>query len=133
MTPGNNARPGSNARPGGNNIRSGSNSKERPKGELFKKVEMIEVKFEQFEKEIKEMLKNKLVDTQFVEEEFIIDVKYVNTGAKKMILIDSDAPKSIVSSKWLEEYLREVKVNGDEARRKKCARRFRMGKMVYLS
>ena len=56
-----------------NNTRSGSKSQERPKGELFKKVEMIEKKFEKFEKEIKEMLKNKLVSTQFVEE-FVIDV-----------------------------------------------------------
>ena len=39
---------------------------------------MIEKKFEKFEKEVKEMMKNKLVDTQFVEEEFIIDVKCIN-------------------------------------------------------
>ena len=50
-----------------------------------------------------------------------------------MMLIDCGAPKSIVSVKWLEEYLREAKVNEDEVRRKNCARRFRMGKTVYLS
>ena len=66
----NNTRPRSNVRQGGNNdnrIRSGSKSQERPKGELFKKVEMTEKKFEKFKKEIKDMLKNKLVSTQFVE------------------------------------------------------------------
>ena len=99
---------------------------------MFKKVEMIEKKFEKFEKEIKEMLKNKLVSTQFVEE-FVIDVKYVNAGAERMMLIDSGAPESIVSKKWFAEYFREPKVNEDEIKRKKCARRFRMGKTVYLS
>ena len=43
------------------------------------------------------MLKNKLVSTQFVEE-FVIDVKYVNAGAERMMLIDSGGPESIVRS-----------------------------------
>ena len=114
-------------------MRLGSKSQERPREELLKKVEMMEKKFEKFEKEIKEMLKNKLMSTQFVEEEFVIDFKYVNAGAERMMLIDSGAPKSIVSKKWFAEYLREAKVNEDEIKRKKCARRFRMGKTVYLS
>ena len=97
----------------------GSKSQERPKGELFKKVEMIEKKFEKFEKEIKEMLKNKLVSTQFVEE-FVIDVKYVNAGAERMMLIDSGAPKSIVSKKWFAEYMKEAEVNEQEVKRIVC-------------
>ena len=36
-----NGRPVSGDRPGGNNIRSGSKSFERPKGEVFKKIEII--------------------------------------------------------------------------------------------
>ena len=75
---------------------------ERPKGKLFMKVEVIEKKFEKFEKEMKEMnkkLKEKLIDTQFVEEEIVIGMKYVNAGADRMMLIDSGAPKSIVGSK----------------------------------
>ena len=90
-------------------MRSLSKSQERPKGELFKKVERMEKKFEKFEKEIKEMLKKKLVSAQFIEEEFVIDVKYVNAGAERMMLIDSGAPKSIVSKKWLAEYLWKLK------------------------
>lgn len=74
-----------------------------------------------------------LVSTQFVEEEFVIDVKYVNVGAEKIMLIDSSAPKSIVSKKWFAEYLKEAKVNGNEVKRRKCARRFRIGKTGYLS
>ena len=50
-----------------------------------------------------------------------------------MMLIDSGAPESIVSKKWFAEYFREPKINEDDIKRKKCARRFRMGKTVYLS
>ena len=64
-------------------------------------------KFENLEKdmrEIKEMLKGKFVNTQFVEEEVIMDVKYVNVGAPRMMFIDSGAPKSVVSKEWIEGY-----------------------------
>ena len=69
---------------------------------MFKKVETLEKKYEEFrksQKEIKEILKNKLFSTQFVEEEIVIDVKYINAGAERMMLINSGAPKSIVSSR----------------------------------
>ena len=46
-------------------------------------------------KEMKEVLKGKLVNTQFVEEEMIVDVKIMNAGAPRMILMDSGAPKSV--------------------------------------
>ena len=63
--PGYNSRPNSNARPGSNvlprgNTRPVSKSQERPKVEIFKKIDMIEKKFEKFEKvqnEMKEILK----------------------------------------------------------------------------
>ena len=44
---------------------------------MFIKVENLEKEFEKFKKsqnEIKEILKNKLISTQFVEEEVVIDV-----------------------------------------------------------
>ena len=65
-------------------------------------------------KEFKELLnsqlsKNKLISTEFIEEDIIVDVKYGNGGPERMMLIDSGAPKSIVSKKWLEGYLKNVK------------------------
>ena len=65
------------------------------------KVDNFEKEFEKFKKsqnKIKEILKNKLISTQFVEEEIVIDVKYVNEGQERLMLIDNGAPKSIVSS-----------------------------------
>ena len=64
------------------------------------------------------MLKNKLIDTQFVEEKIVIDVKYVKAGADRMMLIDSGAPKSIVSSRWFEGYLKDAKVSGADVKKK---------------
>ena len=61
---GNFTRPRSNAKQG---MRSQSKSQERPKSEIFQKVESLEKDM----KEIKEMLKGKFVNTQFVEEEVI--------------------------------------------------------------
>ena len=78
---------------------------------MFRKVETLEKEFEKFKKsqnEIKEILKDKI----------IIDVKYVNAGAKKMMLIDSGAPKSIVSNKWLEGYLKDAKVSDEDGKKK---------------
>ena len=52
-------------------------------------------------KEIKEMLKGKFVYKQFVEEEVIVDVKFINDSAPRMMLIDCGAPKSVVSKDWM--------------------------------
>ena len=41
------------------------------------------------------MLKNKLVNTQFVEEEFIIVVNHVIVGAERMMIIDSGPPNTL--------------------------------------
>ena len=48
-------------------------------------------------KEMKEVLKGKLVNTQFVEEEMIVDVKFMNAGAPRMMLMDSGSPNSVES------------------------------------
>ena len=42
---------------------------------------------------------------------------YVNAGAKRKMLIDSGAPKSIVSSRWFEEYLRNAKVSKEDVKK----------------
>ena len=81
---------------------------------MFRKVENLEKEFEKFKKsknKMKEILKTKLIRTKFVEEEIIINVKYINARAERMMLIDSGAPKSIVSKKWLEGYLQDAKVS----------------------
>ena len=38
-----------------------------------------------------------------------------------------------MSSRWLEEYLKDAKVSNEDLRKRSFARRFRMGKMVYLN
>ena len=78
-------------------------------------------------KEMKYFLKNKLINTQFVEEEIVIDVKYVNDGTDRMMLIDNGAPKLIVSSRWLNGYLQDAKVSEEDNKKNSCARKFRIG------
>ena len=49
--------------------------------------------------EVKELLKNAVVNTKFVEEEFVIDVKLVNNDKEYRMIIDSrctlDSPSSL--------------------------------------
>ena len=95
---------------------------------FFKKVETLEKDM----KELKKMLKGKLIN-HFVEDEVIVDVKYINAGASRMMLIDSGAPKSVVSKEWIEAYLKDMKVGGDEIEKKSCCKHFRIGEITYLS
>ena len=60
-----------------------------------------------------------------MEEEIIIDVKYVSAGSEKMMFVDSGAPLSIVSSRWLEGYLRVAKGSNEDVKKRIYARRFR--------
>ena len=41
------------------------------------------------------------MNTQFVEDEVIADVNFMNTGAPKMMLLDDGALKSLVSKDWI--------------------------------
>merc|ERR1712237_313588 len=109
------SRPNGNARPyrDGSRIRSASQgrrpenstgqrdrSADKPKSELVKKVEGMEKKIISIEKSlggvsrIEEMLKNVTINTQFVEEEIFIDVKYVQKETDNSMIIDSGAPVS---------------------------------------
>ena len=49
------------------------------------------------------------------------------------MIVDSGAPVSIATSKWMERYLKEMEVKKDEITEKKCNRRFKMGENIYLS
>ena len=95
---------------------------------MYKIVKNLEKKFEKFE----EMLKGKVINGHFVEEDMIVDVKYMNAGAPRMMLLDSGAPKSVVSREWKEGYLKDMKEDKSEIEKKSCCRRFRMGEMTYI-
>ena len=105
-----------NSKPGG---RFQSKTPERQKSELFKKVENLEKDM----KEMKEMLKGKVISGYFVEEEVVIDANLINDGAARMILVDCGAPKLVVSREWIEGYLKDMKVDESEIKRKSCCRR----------
>merc|ERR1712105_60797 len=129
------SRPNGNPRPyrDGSRIRSQSRGKnpesgtgnreksaERPKSNLEKKVESIEKELNTIKqsvggiKKIEEMLKKVTINTQYVEEEIFIDIKYVQRETDNSMIIDSGAPVSLVSNAWLKNYMEEAKV-GDES------------------
>ena len=84
--------------------------------------------------EVKELLKNAIaVNTKFVEEEFVIDVKLVNNDKEFRMIIDSGAPVSLASKEWFEKYVEEKKVDEEEIKKTESFWRFRLGKTLYLS
>ena len=86
-------------------------------------------------KEIKKLLKElkgKVISRHFIEEEVVIDMNYLNDGAARMMLVDCGAPKWVVSTEWIEGYLKDMKVDESDIERKNCCRRFKMGDITYL-
>ncbi len=83
-------------------------------------------------KEIIEKL-DKVKESHFVEEEYIMNVRYVNEARGMQMIVDSGAPVSIATSKWMEKYLKEMEVNKDEIKERESNRKFKMGENVYKS
>ena len=78
-----------------------SKTPERQKSELFKKVENLEKDNKEIKKtmeELKEILKGKVINGHFVEEEVVIDVNLINEGRARMMLVDCGVPKLVVST-----------------------------------
>ena len=64
-------------------------------------------------KEIIEKL-DKVKESHFVEEEYIMNVRYVNEAKGIQMIVDSGTPVSIATSKWMEKYLKEIEVSQEE-------------------
>merc|ERR1712030_127714 len=114
-------------------------SAEKPKSDLVKKVEGIEKELSTIKqsvggiKKIEEMLKKVTINTQYVEEEYCIDIKYVQKEIDNTMIIDSGAPVSLMSSAWLANYIEEAKVDNEDIVKSSSNRRFRLGKTPYIS
>merc|ERR1712030_158044 len=101
-----NSRPYRDSRRFRSKSRNGGKSAERPKSELLKKVETMEKEIKEIPsiktsiKNMEEMMKKITINTNFVEEEIFIDVKYVEKEIENVMIIDSGAPVSLMSSEW---------------------------------
>ena len=81
--------------------------------------------------ELKDVVKNLVaVNTKFVEEEFVIDIKLVNNDKEYRMIIDSGAPVSLASKEWFEKYIREKKVDEGEIERTESYWRFIPGNFI---
>ena len=83
----------------------------------MKKIEVIKkdsVMMKNSIKNVEEMIKKMTINTKYVEEEIVIDVKYVEKERENVMIVDSGAPVSLVSSEWFGKYLKEAKVDSEE-------------------
>ena len=69
----------------------------------------------------------------FVEEEYEVNIRLVNETKGMQMIVDSGAPMSIATTKWMDRYLKSMEVKEDEITEKVCNRKFKMGENVYLS
>ena len=69
----------------------------------------------------------------FVEEEYEVNVRFVDEAKGMQMIVDSDAPVSIATSKWMEKYIKNMEVKKDEITENECKRKFKMGENIYLS
>ena len=93
----------------GNRNRNGDRSGSRPPGqksELAKNVENNGKDIQEIKKQLKEIIEkiDKVKENHFVEEEYTVNVRYVNEAKGMQMIVDSGAPVSIATSKWMERY-----------------------------
>ena len=84
-------------------------------------------------KKLLDELKKVKVNCNFVEEEYEVNVRFVDEAKGMQMIVESGAPVSITTSKWMDRYLKNMEVKKDEITEKECNRKFEMGKNVYLS
>ena len=95
--------------------RSGSQPKQ--KSELAKDVEEIKKDMKEMKKMMDELKKSKAnCVNHFVVEEFEINVRYVDEAKGMNMIVDSGAPVSIATSKWIEKYLKTMTVKKEDNR-----------------
>ena len=70
-------------------------------------------------KEIREMIVKDKVN-HFVEEEYEFNIRFVDEAKDIQMIVDCGAPVSIATSKWMNKYLEEMKVNKDDITEKTC-------------
>ena len=80
-----------------------------------------------------EILKKSTINTKFVKEEIVIDIKYVEANIENMMVINRGAPVSLVNSAWFKQYVKEAKIDDEEIKKSSSYRRFRLGKTLYVS
>ena len=61
----------------------------------------------------------------FVEEEYKVNVRFVDEAKGMQMIVDSGAPVSIATSKWIEKYLKDMEVKKDEIMERECNRKFK--------
>ena len=80
-----------------------------------------------------EELKKERVNTNFVEEEYEVNIRYVDEAKGMQMIVDNFTPKFIATNKWMDKYLKSMEVKENEISEKVCNRKFKMGENVYLS
>ena len=55
-----------------------------------------------------------MVESNFVEKEIAVNVRYVTSTQGLRMIVDSSAPLLVVSEKWMNRYMREMKMDPED-------------------
>ena len=83
---------------------------------------------EKYERTVSEKCLN-----HFVEEEYEVNVRFVDEAKGMNMIMDSGAPVLIATSEWMEKYLKNMEVRKEEITENECKRKFIMSENIYLS
>ena len=82
---------------------------------MAKEVEEIKKKMNEMMTVLDELKKAKAnCVNHFVEEEYEVNVRFVDEAKGINMIVDSGAPVSIATSKWMEKYLKTMEVKREE-------------------
>ena len=95
--------------------------------EMKNAMTIMEISIKNIGEMMKNDNKNNTVKTQYVGEETDTDGSCVDKDVGWMMVIDSGAPMSLVSSTWLEDYWRDMDVDEKEVERSRDDQRFELG------
>ena len=106
-------------------------SQPRQKSDLAKDVEEIKKDMKEMKTLVEELTKAKAnCVNHFVEEEYEVNMRFLDEAIGMNIIVNSGAPVSIATSKWMEKYLKNMEVKKDEITENEFKRKFKMGENV---
>ena len=94
--------------------------------ELVKTMEELIKNDQETKRQLKEIIEKieKVKVNHFVEEEYTVNVRYVDEAKGMQMKVNSGALVSIAASKWIERYLKEMEVKKDEIMDKEFNRKY---------
>ena len=79
------------------------------------------------------LITSPVLNNNYGEGEIEINIRYVSNRTGLRMIVDSGAPFSIVSNKWIDRYVKEMEMVMEDIDEKSCRKHFRCEENVHES